>query len=310
MQEMESLGDLTQEDTLMQHQEVTRGAVEDVLSMWEFTRNLGPSSSMEEEDLMDNLSLQSKDSEMEEENLGWQTSRPKKIRKIKKKQVIGATRTSSRIPRDGIPILAKATERAKARDNTQGTISSNPFTVLNSILISIIKSVMSDLDLENSDIEEQIGAFRAEEIARTAIAEANYKAYLEKQKKNYEPQNEEEMGEFAMETISNQDRQIDSCSSKGKEDKVDSVLDKIQSNIQDTMKIMFWNARGQGKAYRRSLVRGHVLQEDLDFAALQETIKQDFCDWELKEMASNRDFQWIWSAAKGHSGGDDHWHQS
>jgi len=68
------------------------------------------------------------------------------------------------------------------------------------------------------------------------------------------------------------------------------------------MKIMFWNVRGLGKAYRRSLVKSHVIQEELDVVAVQETIKTDFVDWELKEMAGNKDFVWYWIPAKGHSG--------
>lgn len=69
------------------------------------------------------------------------------------------------------------------------------------------------------------------------------------------------------------------------------------------MRILFWNVRGLGKAYRRSWVKNHILSEDLDIVALQETIKQDFSDFELKEMAGNRYFSWVWSPARGHSGG-------
>jgi hypothetical protein len=43
--------------------------------------------------------------------------------------------------------------------------------------------------------------------------------------------------------------------------------------------------------------------EDLDVVALQETIKQDFSNSELKEFAGNKDFCWFWVPAKGHSGG-------
>lgn len=58
-----------------------------------------------------------------------------------------------------------------------------------------------------------------------------------------------------------------------------------------------------GKSHRRNWVRDHILQEDLDIVALQETIKQDFADWELKEMATNKDFSWNWVPARGHFGG-------
>lgn len=50
-------------------------------------------------------------------------------------------------------------------------------------------------------------------------------------------------------------------------------------------------------------MKNHVIQEDLDVVALQETIKQEFSDWELKEMDGNKDFAWFWTLAKGHSGG-------
>jgi exonuclease III len=59
------------------------------------------------------------------------------------------------------------------------------------------------------------------------------------------------------------------------------------------MKIMFWNVRGIGKSHRRSLVRGHILADNLEIVALQETIKQDFEDWELRELAGNQDFSWF-----------------
>lgn len=66
---------------------------------------------------------------------------------------------------------------------------------------------------------------------------------------------------------------------------------------------MFWNVRGLGKSYRRSLVKNHIIQESADVVALQETIKQGFDDHELKEMAGNQDYLWRWSPAKGHLGG-------
>jgi len=56
------------------------------------------------------------------------------------------------------------------------------------------------------------------------------------------------------------------------------------------MRLLFWNVRGLGKSNRRELVKEHVLQESLDLVALQETIKHDFEDWELKEMFGNKEF--------------------
>lgn len=69
------------------------------------------------------------------------------------------------------------------------------------------------------------------------------------------------------------------------------------------MKILFWNVRGVGKSHRRKLVANHVLQEDLDVVAIQETIKLDFEDGELKEMAGNKAMAWHWIPANGHLGG-------
>lgn len=68
---------------------------------------------LEGEDLMDNISHQSMGSDLDSEPLEWQTSRPKKIRKIRKKQVVAASRSSTRIPRDGEAILDKAMRRAQ-----------------------------------------------------------------------------------------------------------------------------------------------------------------------------------------------------
>lgn len=34
----------------------------------------------------------------------------------------------------------------------------------------------------------------------------------------------------------------------------------------------------------------HIMLEDLDIVVLQETIKQDFSDKDLKELSGNRDF--------------------
>jgi hypothetical protein len=47
----------------------------------------------------------------------------------------------------------------------------------------------------------------------------------------------------------------------------------------------------------------HILDEDLDIVALQETIKNDFTDTELKEISGNRVFNWLWVPTRGHSGG-------
>jgi hypothetical protein len=63
-------------------------------------------NTQEEEDLMDNISVLSRNSYMEDGDQGWQASKSKKARKTKRK-MMGATRTSSRIARDGISLLTK-----------------------------------------------------------------------------------------------------------------------------------------------------------------------------------------------------------
>lgn len=69
------------------------------------------------------------------------------------------------------------------------------------------------------------------------------------------------------------------------------------------MKIFFWNVRGLGKSFRRSLVRKHIISDNLEVVALQETIKQEFEDWELRELSGNQNFSWCWTPSEGHSGG-------
>jgi hypothetical protein len=58
----------------------------------------------------------------------------------------------------------------------------DPFTILNNTPTDASQKVIIDLDLEVEDVEEQLNAFRAEEVARAAIAEANYKSFLDKQR--------------------------------------------------------------------------------------------------------------------------------
>lgn len=52
----------------------------------------------------------------------------------------------------------------------------DPFTILNNTPSDALQKVIIDLEVE---VEEQLNAFRAEEVARAAIAEANYKSFLE-----------------------------------------------------------------------------------------------------------------------------------
>lgn len=62
------------------------------------------------------------------------------MRKKNSKHVVVATRTSSRIPRDGVPLAEKATSRAMAKNTILGTVpSSNPFSDLTILLLFYYK---------------------------------------------------------------------------------------------------------------------------------------------------------------------------
>lgn len=133
-----------------------------------------------DKEVLEHLSNMNKNSDMEREGQGWQSPKTKKKKKSKRKVVV-ATRTSSRVPRDGVPVATKATNRATARNNNTGKSNiSNPFTLLNNKPSSFLEKVIVDLDKEIEDVEEQIDMFKVKELARAALAEANYKAFLEK----------------------------------------------------------------------------------------------------------------------------------
>jgi hypothetical protein len=79
--------------------------------------------------------------------------------------------------------------------------------------------VIADLDLEVENIDDQIDIFRTEELARAAIAEANYKCFLEKQREKTQPHDDLQTGELAMMVITNNDRDVPVGLSKGGVDK-------------------------------------------------------------------------------------------
>jgi hypothetical protein len=63
--------------------------------------------------------------------------------------------------------------------------------------------VLSDLNIVVEDVEDQIGAFRAEELARAALAEANYKVYLEKIKERDKPRDDDLSEDLSMGIVDN-----------------------------------------------------------------------------------------------------------
>jgi hypothetical protein len=96
---------------------------------------------------------------------------------------------------------------------------------LNSVPNSVLQAILVDLDLKMGNMDEQLGAFKAEEIARAKIAEANYNSFLEKQKHKTAPPSEEAVMDFSMEVISNLQRNFNPNSLKGRGDSVEISAD-------------------------------------------------------------------------------------
>jgi len=167
-----------------------------------------PAQLTQEEDLMD-ISQVVFSSE-EESSQGWVSPvKQKKIRLNQRKKVTVATRASSRIPRDGILIATKAMNRAKNRDNiSSGMFPTNPFTVLNSIPNDELRKVLVDLDIDAENLDEQINLFKAEELVRADLAQANYKEYLDMVNRKSAPQDDVALQGLAMEVIDNTCRDI------------------------------------------------------------------------------------------------------
>lgn len=265
-----------------------------------------------DDDIIDSMSNLSKGSDNDDMNQGWLSPRPRKTKK-KNRKVVVATRTSQRIPKDGISITQKATSRAIAKNSMAGNNKqSNPFTVLSNTSVSL-PEVLSDLNIVGDNVEKQIEVFKVEELARAALAEANYKVFLDKQIDRDKHDSDGCLEDVMMEVIDNTIR-LHPVNNSTEEVAHEALKPNGTGGLQGRrpqgqyteyvrMRIMFWNIRGLGKAYRRIWVKEHILVEDLDVVAIQETIKHDFSDFKLKEMAGNKDFCWLWVPSRGHSGG-------
>ena len=146
----------------------------------------------------------------EESSQGWAAPvKQKKKRTVQRKKVTGATRASSRIPRDGIPIATKAMHRARDRDNVStGMFPTNPFAILNFVPNDELRNVLVDLDIDVENLDEQINLFKAEELVRANLAQANYKDYLDRINKKTAPQDNDAMQDLTMEAIDNTCRGI------------------------------------------------------------------------------------------------------
>ena len=122
----------------------------------------------------------------------WE-SPPAKKKKIKaaKPKVVIATKTSSRIPRDGIPIADKAMKRVQEKNSLHPGTSKNPFTILNNTSDEVLGKIIYDLDITFENMDSVISAFKVEEQARADLAQANYNKYLDKINSRTAPQEEE-----------------------------------------------------------------------------------------------------------------------
>ena len=63
------------------------------------------------------------------------------------------------------------------------------------------------------------------------------------------------------------------------------------------MRILSWNVRGLGKKARKRQVRDYVTKEKIDIVGLQETMKRDFTDHDLNELAGGTNLIWFWLPA-------------
>lgn len=102
-------------------------------------------------------------------------------------------------------------------DNILGMTNKNPFTVLNNSSNDALQSVMVDLDIEVENFNQQIDVFKLEELARAAVAEANYSHFLETQKAKNAPRDEDELTELSMGVISNESRNCEELLPRGGE---------------------------------------------------------------------------------------------
>jgi hypothetical protein len=91
-------------------------------------------------------------------------------------------------PRDGVPIAEKAARRAQERDE----VPSNPFTILNDHSTDTLRKIATDLDVNDSFLDENLDAIKVEELVRDDFAQAQYRAYLANLRNREIPPGEED----------------------------------------------------------------------------------------------------------------------
>jgi exonuclease III len=69
------------------------------------------------------------------------------------------------------------------------------------------------------------------------------------------------------------------------------------------MKALGWNFRGFGRSGRKTQLKDYIKKERIDIIFLQETMRHDFTDQELRNLVEGEQFVWHWTPASGRSGG-------
>jgi exonuclease III len=64
------------------------------------------------------------------------------------------------------------------------------------------------------------------------------------------------------------------------------------------MRFLSWNIRGLGNKERINQLRGYISHEKIDIIGVQETIKQDFSNKELRSLDGDNNFFWKWLPAR------------
>lgn len=68
------------------------------------------------------------------------------------------------------------------------------------------------------------------------------------------------------------------------------------------MKGVFWNGRGIGKDPKKRYIREMIMEYNLNFVGVLETIKQNFTKNELNNLCNGKNYEWHWNPPRGHSG--------
>jgi hypothetical protein len=125
----------------------------------------------------------------EDEKEGWSMVACQSAKKQKTvKQPVIASRTSSRVAKDGVSMMQKAKERASRSNELTGT--SNPFTILNLTGKDKLKKIASDAHVvlggDTGAIDNNIDVLLAKEKAEAVLAENRDRIRKERQKKKQE----------------------------------------------------------------------------------------------------------------------------